>query len=161
MSAASFAGLPELLAEIAEVAGLEAAFKLAEAKGGQRVYIPAHPLASNWLTEAVGFEAARKICDHFRTFDPDGQAHSGHSRYVIVPLGPNRSVMKQARAALERNLAAGLSVREAARRAGLHERTGFKAKKRLRETGERAIQEPTLFDALDAPLKPLHRRRRG
>ena len=60
--------LPGVLAEIAEIAGRDAAMGLALKKGGQDLRIPRpeklledHPLA-----EAVGFEAARKIAKHFK-----------------------------------------------------------------------------------------------
>lgn len=148
MTSPSFAGLPELLAEIAEVAGLEAALALAAAKGGQRVYIPAYPRAGNWLVEAVGLKAAEKICEHFRTYDPEFVRHSAHSTAVVVPMGPERSVLKRAIRELHQGLAEGLSVRDAARRAGVHERTGFRARKRMKAPEAR---EPDLFDAAEKP----------
>lgn len=160
MTSRSFAGLPELLAEIAEVAGLEAALALAKAKGGQRVYIPAHPRVGNWLVEAVGLEAAEKICEHFRTYDPDGERHSEHSTAVVVPLGPERSLMKRALSELDKHLAAGLSARDAAQRAGLHERTAFRARRRMKDAAKSRVAEPDLFEGLAEPAKPAGRRAR-
>lgn len=156
MSAASFDGLPELLAEIADVAGLEAALALAEAKGGQRIYLPPYPKKNHWLVETIGQEAADKICAHFRSVGGGGRATA---QEMIVPLGPSASVLKRARKILQEGLEAGLSVREAARRAGLHERTGFNAKRRMVEAQEARLSEPGLFDALEGePAKALRRK---
>ena len=55
----SYDWLPPLLAEIAEVAGLDAALALASARGGSRITIPAHPRADHWFARAVGMEAAQ------------------------------------------------------------------------------------------------------
>lgn len=57
--------LPEVLAEIASVVGEIAALKIAARKGGTRVYMPAVVTKAHWLTAEVGFDAARKLCDHF------------------------------------------------------------------------------------------------
>lgn len=73
------AGLPALLAEIAEVAGLKAALQLAAERGGNRVYIPECAGDDHWLVRAVGREAADRICAHFAV--PSGIE-------LEVPRGP-------------------------------------------------------------------------
>jgi transposase-like protein len=58
-------GLPPLLAEIAEGAGLAAALKLGQDKANKRVYIPAVATADHWLTQLVGLDAAAWICQRY------------------------------------------------------------------------------------------------
>lgn len=52
----------QILTEIAEVAGWEAALKLVDIAGGRSVRIPATPAPDHWLTMALGEEAAAKLC---------------------------------------------------------------------------------------------------
>lgn len=122
-------GLPGLLGEIAEVAGLPAALALAETVGGTRVCIPARMPENHWLIDTVGREAADKICAHFRTLSPD-QNEAG-ARHIVIPRGPAGCLAK-ARTILARELDNGTSAREAARRAGLSERSAFRMRKRLK-----------------------------
>ena len=61
--------LPPLLQDIAEVAGLAAAWQLAEAKGGQRVFIPQKPM--KWVQDLLGSEAAVAICSRFGGMEYD------------------------------------------------------------------------------------------
>ena len=97
--------LPALLAEIAEVAGLEAALKLAEARGGTEIYVPAEAPADHWLTEAVGQQAAAAICRHF--------TGSGPGCRLEIPLGPAGS-HAQLRRQVDKLIAEGKSEREIA-----------------------------------------------
>lgn len=60
-------GLPALIVEMAEVAGLAAAMEIARARGGNRLYIPARAGDDHWLVATVGREAADKLCAHFAT----------------------------------------------------------------------------------------------
>ncbi|MCV0428856.1 MAG: hypothetical protein K5905_25660 [Roseibium sp.] len=132
--------LPGLLGEIAEVAGLPAALAIAEQVGGTRVTIPSHAMNDHWLVELVGREAADKICDHFRTLSPD-QREAG-ARHVIIPRGPAGCLTK-ARTRLAKELEAGTSAREAARRAGLTERTAWRMRAKLRD--EENSKQGSLF----------------
>lgn len=76
----SYDWLPPLLAEIAEVAGLDAALAMADARGGSRITIPARPRPDHWLVQAVGVDAAKLIADHFRV---------GNSGLIVeLPVGP-------------------------------------------------------------------------
>lgn len=49
--------------EIAERAGLDAALRLARARGGQRISVPSKPNGAPWLIEAMGAEGAKALCD--------------------------------------------------------------------------------------------------
>ncbi len=82
-----FSHLPDLLAEIAEVAGLDAAAKVAQVKGGTRAYFPLKPLSNHWLTLAVGADAAAKICDKICNGD--------HGIELEVPMGPKQSTRQR------------------------------------------------------------------
>jgi hypothetical protein len=84
----SFEGLPPLICEIAEVAGLRAALALAEARGGNRLYIPMPSQLSDGhpLVKIVGPAAAKKLCEHFARL-------SGVD--LEIPRGPTGSRAKQ------------------------------------------------------------------
>ncbi len=120
--------LPGLLGEIAEVAGLTAALALADKVGGTQVDIPHKSRPDHWLVRCVGQEAADKICKHMTTLGEDGRPRG--ARGVLIPRGP-MGLMAKARRRLAEELRAGTSVREAARRAGLSERTAWTIKKSL------------------------------
>lgn len=111
--------LPTVLAEIAAVAGQEAAWALARAHGGVTVYIPHRAKNGHWLTELVGFDAADKICQHYRVGD------SGIR--LLIPLAKQAA----ARERLVKALEAGMSAPEAASTAGMHERTAYRARKKI------------------------------
>lgn len=102
-----------ILADIQEAAGATAALQIAAAKGGSEVYIPlaANLRPDHWLVETVGMEAAEQIAKHLG---------SGH---VEIPLGPAGGNRGKVWAAIRRALADGKSAPEAARLAGVHQRT--------------------------------------
>jgi hypothetical protein len=130
----SYTWLPALLAEIAEAAGLEAALKLAEAYGGKRVRIPARATASgHWLVQCVGREAAETICDLYRQGSGSGR---WRGIYVLVPLGPTGAIAG-ARRRLAKALADGKSAAEAARLAGMTERSAYRARARGRRADDK------------------------
>lgn len=126
--------LPELLAEIAEAAGLDAALKLAEAFGGTRKRFPAHvPQGRHWLTDCVGRAAADRICDTFRQGSGSGRFRGV---YVMIPRGPTGTVAA-ARRRLTQALDEGKSASEAARAAGLTERTAYRVRARSRRRDDK------------------------
>ncbi|WP_269586184.1 hypothetical protein [Roseibium sp. Sym1] len=125
--------LPGLLGDLARIVGLSAALAIAERVGGTRVSIPARAHDQHWLVETVGRDAADRICDHFRILRPDGQ-ESG-ACHVIIPRGPTGCLAK-ARRRLARELDAGTSAREAARRAGVSERAAFRMRARHRSADD-------------------------
>lgn len=122
---AEFSYLPEVLAEIAQAAGIEAALKLARERGGTRVYIPARVREGHWLSETVGLAAAEAICQHFCT--------DGIGIYLVVPMAR----AAQARRVLVQALEEGLPADKAARRAGMHVRSAFRMRRRLKGRPDR------------------------
>ncbi|MCY1705221.1 hypothetical protein [Pannonibacter sp. SL95] len=117
--------LPGLLGDIAEIAGVDVAYRIASSHGGTRVSIPPQAVDGHWLTELVGFATADQICRGLATLDPDGRLRGVSNE--IIPRGP-ASLLANARRQAARELQAGASAREAARRSGLHERTIWRMK---------------------------------
>lgn len=131
MSAAQkHSALPGILGEIADAVGPEAALTIASEYGGVRVDIPAKAREDHWLAECLGMEMAERICKHFAIQDADGRRKG--VRHEVVPLGP-ASMMKRAKRQLADALRAGKSVRTASREAGLHERTGWRINRKLKD----------------------------
>jgi hypothetical protein len=56
-------GLPGILAEIAEVAGDDAALAVARVRGGTQIYIPPKPANDHWLCELIGLDQAYAVCE--------------------------------------------------------------------------------------------------
>ncbi len=117
--------LPGILGDIADIAGASVALEIAQSHGGTRVSIPPRAEPDHWLTTLVGLETADRICRGLATLDAEGRL-KGISKEVI-PLGPV-SVLRNARRKAHQALAEGKSAREAARLAGLHERTIWRMK---------------------------------
>ncbi len=105
--------LPLIIAEIERIAGSEAALELAMAKGGQEIYVPVAATDDHWLTRAVGLEAARKICDHYR------------GSRIIIPMAKLSMQRRRLIAALKD----GASAAEASAAAGMHIRSAYRARK--------------------------------
>lgn len=134
--------MPEILREIAEVAGLDAALALAWNYGGTTVKIPRKVGPQHWLAKCVGLKAATAICDHYRVHDADGRPVGNFK--ILIPLG-STGVMAQARRRLAAELQTGdLSVPAAARKCGLHERTAWRLKAKLKHPGNEI--QGDLFD---------------
>lgn len=105
--------LPALLAEIAEVAGLEAALALARAHGGTRAHFLRDPKPTHWLSQLIGHEAAQRVGRHLC---------AGASIELTVPMGPQRrDVMRWV--AVARMIADNCSNAEIARKTGCHYKT--------------------------------------
>ena len=108
--------LPELLAEIAEVAGIDAALAVAQAKGGARAHFP-HPnhlRDGHWLVCAVGIEKARLISKHFSSLTA--------GIYLHIALGP-AGMYQIARLKAEKMRASGATISATARACGVTTRT--------------------------------------
>lgn len=121
-----YAWLPEILAEIAEVAGLDAALGVAAARGGTAVYIPASAGDDHWLVKAAGRAGADAICRHF-AFSADGVAR--HGADIVLPLGPRGSI-PQIRAKVDRMILEKKSVSEIALACGMTSRSVERRKAR-------------------------------
>jgi hypothetical protein len=116
--------LPMVMRDIAEVAGLEAAWEIVQAQGGRVIYIPAKAVAGHWLSELVGIEAASKICNHYET--------NGSGFRILIPIA--KDAAKRIR--LVRALADGMSAPDAAAAAGMHVRSAFRARSRIKKTDD-------------------------
>lgn len=126
--------LPQVLADIALIAGEEAARRVAGAVGGTRVYIPPVPQPDHWLAKLVGLEAARKIADHFT-------AGIGGAR-IDIPLGDTGFAASQ-RARADAMILAGRSERDIARACGYTDRGVRMRKARLK--AQRDSRQGDLF----------------
>ena len=124
----SYSWLPPVLAEIADIAGLDAAMALAEARGGQRVFIPASAGPDHWLVRTVGETAASLICEHYRG--------GTNGETIDVPAGPASSYRKQARK-IRQMIDGGASSNEIVRATGLVFRTVTRHRARARSADNR------------------------
>lgn len=97
--------LPGILADIADVAGEEAAIAVAKALGGTRVYIPPVPRPDHWLSQLIGHEAACILADRLTC----GLA----GVRVDLPAGPAAWYVS-ARAQVDRMIEQGRSERDIA-----------------------------------------------
>lgn len=121
--------LPGVLAEIAEVGGLDAALKIAERRGGARMSVPAQLSEDHWLVELLGLDTARRLSEHFTS----GKT----SQEFEVPLGPTGS-RRQLQAAIRRLIAEGnIAGDEIARRLRIAGRTVRRHKNALRHQDRR------------------------
>ncbi|KMO32497.1 helix-turn-helix domain-containing protein [Methylobacterium aquaticum] len=123
-------GLPPVLRTIADAAGVTAALKLAQARGGTRIYVPRRVAEGHWLAELIGVEAARQVA----------KMYAGEN--VLIPLGLTGTV-QNARRVARQALDEGASVTQAARVSGLTERTIYNL--RSREGGGRQDDQGDLF----------------
>ncbi len=122
----SYSWLPSLLAEIAEVAGLDAALALARARGGSRITIPAAPGKGHWLCKLVGREAALALAEHFATSDGVSRRRGAILELPVGPVGAHAQVSRRVDAMIR----AGVSADEIARTVGVSRRTVFRRKGR-------------------------------
>ena len=103
------AGLPPLLAELAQVLGLRAALALAEAFGGQQIYVPRAPGKRHRIVKAIGAEAAALLARHYAGNRLDMPFAHAHSRAI--------------RNAQMAKMAGQLGRAETAKRLGMHTRS--------------------------------------
>lgn len=130
--------LPGALAVIADAAGLDAALKVAEAKGGTRTYIPATLKDSHWLVELVGMERAQVICACL-VDGPKGEE-------IEIPLGPAGRQQKYRRR-LRELIDEGRSKPEIARLLGIDVSTVRRYKNGQLGGGRTASNQPDLFES--------------
>jgi len=138
----AFESLPSPLDEIAEIAGIEAAFEIAKMVAGTRVSIPARIPEQHWLVDAVGREKAETIASHFRTLSPENRLRGIED--IIIPLGAI-SIMKQAKGRFYAARDKGISVRAAARQERVHERTAFRWEAKRKQGDDPDREQLSLF----------------
>lgn len=109
--------LPFILAQVQEIAGLDAALQLARARGGRRMYCPATPTPE--LIIQIGEGAANALSQLYP------------NEMINVPLGPYGAA-QAARRIADGAIRDGASLSEAARLSGLTERTILNRKQKLR-----------------------------
>lgn len=113
--------LPPTLREIAEVAGMDAALRIAEHYGGVRLDMPARQGARHRLASLVGEEAASRLAAHY------------HGEEIQVPRAA-----RAARALYYQSIAeryqAGASAARLAREHGCTERWIYQVVRRQRES---------------------------
>lgn len=134
-------GLPAVLAEIAAVAGVDAAWALAQARGGRMVYIPPIVPEGHWLAQVMGREAADRIAAHF--------SGGGRGARLLVPIGNRALASRQLAALLEQAAREGWSVAQIVEAAGCHSRTVHRWRAARRADARPAEKKPktrTLFD---------------
>jgi len=122
--------LSGVLAEIADLLGTEAAIKIATARGGTTIFIPANPDDEHWLVMLLGRDTATALCKHYATY-----GSRGFGTRIHIPFGPTST--REAKAALVRSLIRdGKSSTEIALTAHVSERTVFRQKQMMREQDE-------------------------
>lgn len=124
------AELTGLLADIAAVAGNDAALAVARARGGTLAFIPAaqNLTDAHWLAVAVGIDKARLIADAL--------VSAALGDRFLVPLGPEgglRAYLRARARAVTEALESGATIDEAARIAGVDRSTVIRAKRRVRD----------------------------
>ena len=124
--------LPGLLGDIADIVGPEIALEIARSRGGTRISIPPRAESDHWLSHLVGLETADQICKGLATMDAEGNMRGVSQE--IIPLGA-ASLLKRARKQARDALGDGMSARDAARSAGLHERTIWRIKAKDKDQG--------------------------
>jgi hypothetical protein len=118
--------LPGILAEIADIAGEDAALAVAAARGGTQVYIPPEPDREHWLTRLVGQRAAQQIADRL-TCGVGGMR-------VDLPLGPKGHAAR-VRAKVDRMIDENRSERDIALATGYTIR-GVRRRRAMRKPGD-------------------------
>ena len=131
--------LPPILQEIAEAISLDAAIKLAEAKGGQRIAIPTVLKDDHWLIDVLGKENALALCDYFA---------NGTRFHLDVPFGPTSDAARR-EAMIAKMIKEGKSANQIAAAGRFTRRTAFakKAKHKV-NAAESKTSIPDLFKTL-------------
>jgi len=126
--------LPGILGEIEEIAGLEVALKIAEAKGGTRAYFPTKVGPDHWLANLIGQEWAQLLCSELVA------ASAGVA--VEVPLG-DVGEREKGRRELHRLLDAGWAASDIARHLKIDRRTVRRHKNGFCQCRKRLSRELT------------------
>jgi hypothetical protein len=118
--------LPGILGQIAEVAGEQAARRIAAELGGQRVSFARRPGPENAVARIVGIDAARAIADHIGWGE------------MVIPLGPATRTAR-----IRAMLAQGVSHNRIAAAVQVHIRTVERIASRMRTEDD--DRQPDLF----------------
>ena len=129
--------LPEVLAHIAAATDTATALKIAEARGGTRVFIPARPQERHWLSLLVGHVKALAIANALVA------AQGGTD--ILIPMGPDAS-KRQRWQRMKGLIDEGLPKRQIARACQVHERTVQAHRNGSRKTVEPLLAQSDFFD---------------
>ncbi|MBB5074103.1 hypothetical protein HNQ69_001237 [Bartonella callosciuri] len=131
----AYSDFPALLREIADVAGMDAAWNMMRAFGGRQVYLPGRLENADWLIEIVGFEEAERLIKYF--------CLNGSGVRLLVPLGRDAERRQKMLKALQK----GWSVDTAAAVSGMHVRTAYRLKKKISLQEPQGSLFPELYDS--------------
>ncbi len=134
--------LPEVLREVADLAGIEVAVALARTFGGRRRYFPKVPAPDHPVAKALGLRAARLICGRM-----GGQEITIPRSTIFLNWYDARRLRRD-----------GLSAGEIAKRLRLSERTVFRLTEGV-ERGDPSLREDDDKKACPVCGKPLRPRR--
>ena len=114
--------LPHLLAELADVVGQGTVLAFARDFGGRNLSVPRRERMGDdhRIVRALGRIGADRLAD----------LYGGET--VLVPMGPAGS-LAEARRRLARALDGGASADAAAAQAGLHRRTAFRMRRKMKD----------------------------
>lgn len=114
--------LPHLLAQLADVVGQGQALAFARDFGGRNLSVPRRERMGDdhRIVRALGRAGADRLAD----------LYGGET--ILVPMGPAGS-LAEARRRLARALDGGASADAAAAQAGLHRRTAFRMRRKMKD----------------------------
>lgn len=115
-----------IYADIVDVIGTEAADKLCAEWGGKSKYTPAFATADHPLTQIIGFEAAKALCDYYRVGRTGAR--------IELPMRKSSKA-----AAIRAMLEEGKSAGEVATELNVHQRTVFRHRAKMQAERGRAL----------------------
>ncbi|PIT69705.1 helix-turn-helix domain-containing protein [Bartonella tribocorum] len=128
--------VPLILREIADVAGMEAAWNMVRAFGGRQIYLPRRLENADWLIEIVGFEEAEQLIRYF--------CLNGSGVRLLIPLCSYVFRRQKMIKALQK----GLSADAAAAVSGMHVRTAYRLKKKISLQDPQGSLFPEFYDSI-------------
>ncbi len=135
--------LPGILTEIAAATSAQAALKIAAAHGGTRVYIPAAPSATHWLSQLVGHGDALAIGAALVA------AQGGLDLLIPMNPGPKAQAWRRIKTMIDEKV----PVPQIARACGVHMRTVQLHKKGELKRVSASLSQPDLFHTEPATRK--------
>lgn len=125
------APLPQIVQELIDVAGGDAAWAIVRAWSGRHVYIPPEAPDGHWLVQLVGRGAADAVCQRYR--DPTAEGGFIGRRILIPMVGTGHYKEAWRRVLSDPNL----SLRDVAAIMGVHERTVSYRRAKIGKTDDR------------------------
>ncbi|MBB5987413.1 hypothetical protein [Sphingobium lignivorans] len=122
--------LPGVLAEIADVAGEDAARAILDEHAGQRIYLPAAPRPDHWLCALIGHDQAVAVCDRLTA----GVAHI----VIEIPLA-DRGTARQLQARIDQMIREGKSESDIVRATRVSVRTVRRRRARIRDDRQHVL----------------------